>query len=350
MTPIIPLEFSRKSVGRAGETLSSKNLTSEEYHSALEVLSNWRASHIYPLSKIQYLLYRRAREVDGTALIAQRLKRTPSIINKLKIMKNTKLQRLQDIGGCRAILKDIESVYKLRDNIVKKFSKHKLIKENNYILEVKESGYRSIHLIYKFQATKHTEFNNHLIEIQLRTKLQHAWATAVEILGTYTNQPLKSSLGNQEILNLLKKISLLFSCKENNIHDYSEQAIRNLVKTIQNDLEKPELDIITQLEAFSVTTDYVTKHNKKDNSGYTLLYLDRKEMVVKIKIFKKNAQEDAVSEYIKLEKESKNSDNDNIVLVSTESAYNLKKTYPNYFADSKYFIKQLEAYLNLYSK
>ena len=80
----------------------------------------------------------------------------------------------------------------------------------------------------------------------------------------------------------------------------------------------------------------MTKYNKKDNNGYTLLYLDRKEMVVKIKIFKKDAQQDAVSEYMKLEKESKNSENDNIVLVSTESAYNLKKTYPNYFADSKF--------------
>jgi len=35
------------------------------------------------------------------------------------------------------------------------------------------------------------------IEIQIRTLLQHAWATAVETVGTFINMPLKSSLGDE---------------------------------------------------------------------------------------------------------------------------------------------------------
>jgi len=344
MTPIVPLKYSRKSVGKAGDILATQKTTLEEYNFSLEILSNWRASHIYPLSKIQNLLYKRARKIDKKALIAQRLKRTPSIINKLQLMKNTKLQRLQDIGGCRAIVKDINTVYQLRENIVKKFSNHILVKENDYIKEIKDSGYRGIHLIYRYQAKMHTEFNSHLIEIQLRTKLQHAWATSVEILGTYLNQPLKSSQGNQEVLNLLKKVSLLFSCAEDNKQSLTISAMENLRKTIKDDLSN--LDIITQLRAFSVTTNSITDKKKKDTSGYTLLYLDTKKMIVQVRSFKKENQEDAILEYLKLEKESKGLDSDNIVLVSTESAYNLKKTYPNYFADSKIFIEKLEEYLN----
>ncbi len=241
-------------------------------------------------------------------------------------MENTKLQRLQDIGGCRAIVTDINKVYELRDNITKKFSNHILVKENDYIKEIKDSGYRSIHLIYKYQAKIHTDFNKHLIEIQIRTKLQHAWATSVEILGTYLNEPLKSSQGNQEVLDLLKKISLLFSCTENNQQSFTIQAMESLRKTIKKDLTS--LDIITQLRAFSVTTNSITTIKKKDNTGYTLLYLDTEKMVVKIRGFKKEEQEEAIAEYIKLEKESKNPNSDNIVLVSTESAYNLKKNLP----------------------
>lgn len=161
MTPIIPLEYSRKAVGRAGATLQKKEYHTEEYSLSLEVLSNWRASHIYPLSKIQNLLYKRAQKIDKRSLIAQRLKRTPSIINKLKLMENSQLQRMQDIGGCRAIVTDMHKLYLLRNNITQKFSNHILIKEDDYIQKIPDSGYRGIHLIYKFQAKKHTNFNNH---------------------------------------------------------------------------------------------------------------------------------------------------------------------------------------------
>ena len=340
MTPIIPLDYSRKAVGRAGATLQEGRYPAEEYSQALEVLSNWRASHIYPLSKIQNLLYKRAKKVDSKALIAQRLKRTPSIINKLKLMKNSQLHRMQDIGGCRAILSDISKVYELRNNIVNKFSNHILQKEDDRIKVMAESGYRSIHLIYKFQVYKHTEFNNHLIEIQLRTKLQHAWATAVEILGTYLNEALKSSQGSKEVLGLLKKISLLFSYHEKT-YDISPQSIGNLKADIANDIH--DLDIVTQLRAFSVTTK--TIDSKKYKDGYALLYLDTTKMVVNIQWFNKNNQQHAIDKYLEYEKESIDKSNDNIVLVSIENTKLLRKTYPNYFADSKYFISELEKLL-----
>ena len=50
----------------------------------------------------------------------------------------------------------------------------------------------------------------------------------------------------------------------------------------------------------------------------------------------------AVQEYLRLERESGNMNSDNIVLVSTQSVHNLKKAYPNYFADSNKFIENLE--------
>jgi len=343
MTPIIPLEYSRKAIGRAGTILQKDKYLTEEYSLSLEVLSNWRASHIYPLSKIQNLLYKRAQKIDKKSLIAQRLKRTPSIINKLKLMENSQLQRMQDIGGCRAIVTDMSKLYLLRDDIKQKFSNHIFIKEDDYILTIPDSGYRGIHLIYKFQATKHTNFNNHLIEIQLRTKLQHAWATAVEILGTYLGQPLKASQGDKKVLTLLKQISMLFSYAENKKEALSSHSMNNLKIAIKKSLENQGL--LLTLETFSVTTKHITTMKKKDNDGYTLLYLDTNEMVINIARFKKNQQEEAIAEYIKLEKESANTSTDNIVLVKTESAYKLKQTYPNYFTDSHFFIEQLKSLL-----
>ena len=116
---LVELKYSRKAIGRAGDELIKDNFLSYEYNDALEKLSNWRASHAYPLTVIQKLLSRRANKIDKKVLVAQRLKRSPSIINKLKLYENMKLHRLQDIGGCRAILVDIDKVYKLRDDITR---------------------------------------------------------------------------------------------------------------------------------------------------------------------------------------------------------------------------------------
>lgn len=341
MKSIVTLEHSRKAIGRAGDILVQEELLTEEYNDALEKLSNWRASHVYPLLIIHKLLLSRAKKIDKKVLSAQRLKRIPSIVNKLKRYKSMKLHRLQDIGGCRVILSDINQVYDLKKDITKNFSNHLLVKENDYISEMKDSGYRGIHLIYKYQGKTHTSFNNHLIEIQLRTQLQHAWATSVEILGTYLNESLKSSQGNQEVLDFFKKVSLLFSFAEKNSIDMNTDSMKALKKSVLDDIK--QLDIITKLKAFSVTTKSISKGDKKD--GYSLLNLDTSKMVVNIMHFKKVDLEYAVQEYLRLERESGSMNSDNIVLVSTQSVHNLKKAYPNYFADSNKFISNLETLL-----
>lgn len=48
------------------------------------------------------------------------------------------------------------------------------------------------------QAT--TLFNGLKVEVQVRTQLQHAWATAIEAVGIFTKQALKSNQGDQDWL------------------------------------------------------------------------------------------------------------------------------------------------------
>jgi putative GTP pyrophosphokinase len=67
------------------------------------------------------------------------------------------------------------------------------VKRYDYIAAPKETGYRSVHLIFKYrsQSSKHRAWNGLRVEIQLRSRLQHAWATAVETVDTFTRQTLR---------------------------------------------------------------------------------------------------------------------------------------------------------------
>lgn len=54
----------------------------------------------------------------------------------------------------------------------------------------------------------------------------------------------------------------------------------------------------------------------------------------------------ATAQYAELEAEYSNDDNINIVLISAESIRSLKKAYPNYFADSDFFLENLQRILD----
>lgn len=71
--------YSKKAVMRAGECLIDPFVTNDQYSTAMDILSNWRAAHAYPMHSLLMMLRKKASSVDKKAIVVQRLKRTPSI-------------------------------------------------------------------------------------------------------------------------------------------------------------------------------------------------------------------------------------------------------------------------------
>lgn len=95
------------------------------------------------------------------------------------------LARMQDIGGLRTVVSSIARVSKLETEYRSSKFKHVLVSSKDYISEPKEDGYRGIHLIYKYSNPRAPAYEGLSLELQMRTRLQHAWATAVETMGTF---------------------------------------------------------------------------------------------------------------------------------------------------------------------
>jgi ppGpp synthetase/RelA/SpoT-type nucleotidyltranferase len=187
------LQYTKSQVDRAWRVFSSDevlnpNFTTEEFSRSLDVINNWRSSHSFPLNTFTVGLKRRAKDADPDSLVAQRIKRLSSIAAKLRRFPTMQLSQMQDIGGCRAIVSTIAEVESLIARHKGSDIRHKLVKETNYIQYPKESGYLSVHLVYRYYSDKSHNYNGLQIEMQLRSALQHAWATAVETVGTLVNQ------------------------------------------------------------------------------------------------------------------------------------------------------------------
>lgn len=325
--------YSKSEINKAGSIIANPSSTKEEHDNALIILNNWRAAHAYPLQVICSNLRLR----NPNAIVVQRLKRLESIAEKIERFPNMSLYRMQDLGGCRVIVDTINQVYKSINNYKNSRIRHILKREYDYIQNPKDSGYRSYHMVYQFHSDKKETYNkNMLIEIQFRTKLQHIWATAVEMMGIYTKSNLKSNQGNKEILRFFTLISSVIALQEDMlVCPNTSNNIYELVDEIKQINSKHR--IIYILSGINLAIDY-TEKNLNGKNVYYLLILDYISKQVYIRQFKSSQLEVATQAYGNLEKET----DKNVVLVSAKSFTELREAYPNYFVDISKFISMVQ--------
>lgn len=194
------MKYSGEQVNRAGEKLLLKDLyeNEAEFSSVLDVLSYWRSEHDIPLKCAFETVQKAALGKDRKAIFAKRLKRIASITKKLRRFDSMALRNMQDIGGCRAIVTNQKKLLQiLRD--LKRLPQFKWpdgkYRIKDYITDPKDDGYRSVHIIGIFPGNFSAPRR---IEVQLRTYIQHYWATALEIVDLFTDQALKSNQGDSE--------------------------------------------------------------------------------------------------------------------------------------------------------
>ncbi len=330
--------FSRKQISKAGERLITSK-SNEEVEEALSLINIWRTKHLHPLVVLKNSLLRLLTKNEIKAiLVSQRLKRLTSIQYKLDLNPSMGLGGMQDIGGYRAVLNDVKDLKKLKNALKQQKTNHKLERITDYVNTPKDTGYRSIHFIYKY-SSKRDLYDGLRIELQIRTKLQHNWATAVETAAIVTKTSLKSNQGPDEWLDFFKVVSSLFAVKEKLpiLEEHEELTMEELMVKCYNYCS--QLNILTKLKAIRVSTNKIETDNFIGD--YYLLNINIKEMSVSIQIFNKNQFEYATSEYLKLEKVIDENENA-VVLVSATSIKTLKKAYPSYFLDTSEFIQAIE--------
>jgi ppGpp synthetase/RelA/SpoT-type nucleotidyltranferase len=332
-------KYSKKEITRAGNILSGKKDDFDELFWAFEVLSNFRACHNYPMNTFQATLRMKLKKIDQNALVAIRLKRAPSIIAKLSRETGMNLSRMQDIGGLRAIVKSVRQVNLLHANYKRSKFLHQLCGEKNYISSPKKSGYRGIHLVYKYQKSQDSPYNGLRVELQIRTKVQHAWATAVETLGTFINHSLKSSEGPDEWLAFFALAASAFAHVEDcpavpgYEHLSKDETFRQTIA------EAIRLNVHGQLTAYSSAVKALA--SAQSNGEYYLLTLDPINKTISYRAYGVYDLDKANQDYLEAERAALKGDGKQIVLVAASSITALKRAYPNYFLDTHEFLKLL---------
>lgn len=338
-------KYSRSQINKAGEILvrdmKSADFDVEDWFWAFDVLSNWRACHGYPINTFQATLRQKLKKIDTEALVAQRLKRTPSILSKLQRFSNMNLSRMQDIGGLRAVVGSMHQLRKLHQNYKNSRFTHYLVGEYDYIAAPKSSGYRSIHLVYKYKQKAASHYDGLQLELQLRTKLQHAWATAVETVGTFIEHPLKSSEGPDEWLKFFSLAGSAFAYSEDSPVVPGYESLDKRATYAATTTESNRLGIRDMLLGYSSAVKAIPTGTTRAAFYLVQLNLQEEQKSVSIKPFARDQLERANIEYMNAEKRASDGEKIQVVLVSAGSVDSLRRAYPNYFLDTHDFLHHL---------
>ncbi len=238
---------------------------------------------------------------------------------------------MQDIGGCRAVVPDADDAFRLAADFANSRIRHEPLSYKNYIDHPRPSGYRGLHLVYGYNSERTEQWQGLKTEIQIRSRLQHQWATAVETVGTFTGNDLKSNMGDATWLRFFALMSTVIAQLENTPIVPKTPTSRNVLVSEIRECER-KLGISGRLAAFQSLTSGI-ENLRGIKNHWVVLELNLYDQVATGRAFKPNELEAASSLYTERELENRGNPMVELVLVSARSLNELRRAYPNFFAD-----------------
>jgi len=296
------------------------------------IVENWRASHGAVLNTAQAWL--RRLDKSQRPIVGQRLKRFNTIVDKLTTERSKDLSTMHDIAGVRAIFRSNEEIADFRMQMRGSKAQHKLthdLEKYDYISNPKNTGYRGIHEIMERQVASRSgaAWNGLKFEVQLRTAIQHAWATAVEIYDDTQAARFKFHESDNPAYEQFLIASEMFA----RIHESSLGCLPNKSDTWLSDrfieLEN-QTHTVTMIHGLQVAVNYTTlKKNsilQRTKNGELLIHTFPSFPVALRAISKIESQSETL----------------NAVLVGAKTPQHIREAFRNYFEDTSDFVELLD--------
>lgn len=325
---------SRSRIDRAGRYLSSGNDLTEEGIELEDVFDAYRASHLGPLSTTTLELQRLLHGFGGRYYIAQRLKRKPQILRKLKRL-SVRLTQLQDIGGCRIIVETNKGVDNLIEFISRNISgsqKYRLLRITDYRERGRDkTGYRAAHLILEREGKT--------LELQVRSRIQHYWAESIERTSVIYGHYLKEQEGDEVVISYFKSLSDIFYEIESG-RDLSTQSKIDL-----DDLRERAQQIIYQSDVnrlfdSSVNEDIVQTLTSVQGASEALnnwiIVFDWKNGQFLTWDSVGRDAEEATKKYVDYERQFPADEDYEVVLIGSSDVATVRQTHSHYFGIQKF--------------
>ncbi len=266
--------------------------------------------------------------------VAQRHKRKRTIFDKLQRFPGMQLARMDDIAGCRLIFPSTNELFEFRQKFHKARFKHRrrnVEDKYDYMKYPKATGYRGVHDVYEYDVNSEAgrPLKGLFVELQYRTSIQHAWATAVEVIGFITESQPKFEKGDKRYQDAMILASEILARS-------FEDARGPLPEMENGDLVEEFLQLDNDLRLMNMLRGLNAADNEiTTNRNAILVFSQTGEL--EIKTYRDAT--DALRALFDLESRLPGGD---IVLVRADSTEEVRFAFKNYFSDARDFIQYIE--------
>ena len=140
--------------------------------------------------------YRRKNEYSPIEFVTGRVKEISSILekaNKFGIPLDRLQYEIEDVAGLRIMCQFVDDIEKVVE-LIRSRKDMQVMYEKDYVTNVKESGYRSYHIIIKYPVNMAEGQMVILAEFQIRTLAMNFWATIEHSLNYKYKQQIPKEL------------------------------------------------------------------------------------------------------------------------------------------------------------
>jgi ppGpp synthetase/RelA/SpoT-type nucleotidyltranferase len=226
--------MTRTQLDRLGNRIRNGNISDED----LRLLDEYRLSFADAYDSI----IRAIREQLLLEPTGRPAKSTTSIADKL-FRESIRLSQIQDIAGCRLVVSDISEQYSVVQSLQDLFENVNVIDRRNQ----PSHGYRAVHVIVKVDGK--------LVEIQVRTSLQHVWAELSEKISDIRDPAIKYGGGDESAQRILMGASSLVS-QDEALQSLFAETVRQLA--LANDASEESGEKVERLrQRINVARDLV---------------------------------------------------------------------------------------------
>ncbi len=215
--------WSPATIDAAGERLrewwASGRMTDVVIREDLELLNLFRRDPSGALNASAMGLRSAARTRGiSPAAVTQRTKQVNTIVHKLHRHRDLTLSTMIDVLGCRIVVPQLDDAYAVLDQL-RSISRRQIDCEFDYVASARRTGYRALHL--------HTRSHDRLVEVQIRTTRQQAWADESERLQAPYGDILRDGGGPSEITDYLAAVGSVLAAEDRG-EDPGQQRLERL--------------------------------------------------------------------------------------------------------------------------
>lgn len=235
--------MTKSQVDRLGDRLRKADVTEPD----LRLLDEYRRSFATAYTEVVRVI-RDKLELEPTGRPA---KSTTSIAEKLR-RESIRLSQVQDIAGCRVVVADPVEQDGTVAHLAHHFPKTSIVDRRDR----PSHGYRAVHLI--------VEAGGRLVEIQVRTALQHMWAEVSEKFSDVYDPEIKYGAGPTPIRSLLTNLSDLIARAELNERRLASMP---LTSSTQDMLHQRETLAEVKRDITNLLADLIAKVTREEGES-----------------------------------------------------------------------------------